>query len=139
MEIVTEITTVQPPFPPFHGGGIFNVSIDSPSRDGETDEDCAARVNKNANRAQRRANEAAIVLAEATRNGEQLDSQGRPHPLRRNLDDEFIRVDGHDVYKTPSANLAMAANELAWLEQTLEVAKVAAMLKVAHCQVNEIR
>ena len=40
--------------------------------------------------------------------------------------------------KTPSANLVVAANELARLEQTPEVAKVTAMLKVAHCQVNEI-
>ena len=73
------------------------------------------------------------MLAEAARNGEQLDSQGRPCPLHRNLDDEFVRVDGHDVYKTPSANLAVAANELARLKQTLEVAKVAAMLKAACC------
>ena len=79
------------------------------------------------------------MLAEAARNGEQLDSQGRPHPLCRNLNNEFVYVDGHDVYKTPSTNLAMAANELTWLEQTLEVAKVAAMLKAAHYQVNEIR
>ena len=75
------------------------------------------------------------MLAEAARN-DQLDSQGRPHPLQRNLKDEFVRVDGHDVYKTPSANLVVAANELAWLPQTLEVAT---MLKAAHCQVNEIR
>jgi len=34
--------------------------------------------------------------------------------------------------------LAVAANELVWLPQTPEVAKVAAMLKAAHCQVNEI-
>ena len=45
----------------------------------------------------------------------QLDSQGRPCQLQRNLDDEFVRVDGHDVYKTLSANLAVAANELARL------------------------
>ena len=75
------------------------------------------------------------MLAEAARNGEQLDSQGRPRPLRHNLDDEFICVNGHDVYKTPSANLAVVANELARLEQTLEVAKVTAMLKATHCQV----
>ena len=62
----------------------------------------------------------------------QLDSQGRPRQLHRNLDDEFVRVDGHDVYKTPSANLAMAANELAQLPQTPEVTKVVAMLKAAH-------
>ena len=73
------------------------------------------------------------MLAEAARNEEQLDSQGRPRPLRCNLDDEFIPIDGHDVYKTPSANLAVAANELARLEQTPEVAKVAAMLKAAYC------
>ena len=77
------------------------------------------------------------MLAEAARN-EQLDSQGRPRPLQCNLDDEFVRVDGHDIYKTPTANLAMTTNELAWLEQTPEVVNVAAMLKAAHCQVNEI-
>ena len=33
----------------------------------------------------------------------------------------------------------MAANELAWLLQTPEVAKVATMLKAAHYQANEIR
>ena len=120
-ETVAETTAVQPPFPPFRGGRIFNVSIDSPPRDGEIDEDHAARINRNANRAQRRANEAAIVLAEAACNGEQLDSQGRPHPLHRNLDDKFVRVDGHDIYKTPSTNLAVAANELARFEQTTEV------------------
>ena len=55
-----------------------------------------------------------------------------------NLNDEFIRIDGLDVYKTPSTNLAVAANELTWLPQTPKVAKVAAMLKAAHYQVNEI-
>ena len=54
------------------------------------------------------------MLAEAAHN-EQLDSQGRPCPLHRNLDDKFILVDGHDVYKTPSANLVVATNELAQL------------------------
>ena len=67
------------------------------------------------------------MLAEAARK-EQLDSQGRPRPLQCNLDDEFVRVDSHDVYKAPCTNLVVAANELARLEQTLEVAKVAAML-----------
>ena len=78
------------------------------------------------------------MLTEAARN-EQLNSHGRPRPLQCNLNDEFVHVDGHDVYKTPSANLAMATNELAQLPQTSEVAKVATMLKEAHCQVNEIR
>ena len=72
------------------------------------------------------------MLAEAARN-DQLDSQGSPHQLQCNLDDEFVHVDGHDMYKTPSANLAVAANELARLPQTSEVAKVTTMLKAAHC------
>ena len=78
------------------------------------------------------------MLAEAARN-DRLDSQGSPRLLQRNLDDEFVHVDNHDVYKIPSANLAMAANKLARLPQTPEVAKVAAMLKAVHCQVNVIR
>ena len=39
--------------PPFRGGAIFNVSIDSPSRNGETKEEHAARENQNINYAQR--------------------------------------------------------------------------------------
>ena len=73
------------------------------------------------------------MLADAARNREQLNSQGRPHPLCCNLDNEFVHVDSHNVYKTPSANLAIDANELAWLEQMLEVTKVTVMLKAAHC------
>ena len=65
METVAETTVEQPPFPPFYGGAIFN---DSPLREGETKEDRATRVNRNVNHAQRRANEAALVLAEAARN-----------------------------------------------------------------------
>ena len=82
---------------------IFNVSVDSPPRNGETEEERATRENRNVNRAQRRANENALAMAE-----QQLDSQGRP--LQCNLDEEFLHVDGHDVYKTSSANLAVAAN-----------------------------
>ena len=78
------------------------------------------------------------MRAEAAQNN-RLNSQGRPLPLHRDLDEEFLRIDGYDVFKTPSANLAVAANELAHFPQTLELAKVAAMLKAAHCQVNEIR
>ena len=77
------------------------------------------------------------MRTEAARNN-RLDSQGRPLQLHRDLDEEFLHIDGHDVFKTPSANLPVAANELARLLQTPELAKVATMLKAAHCQVNEI-
>ena len=51
MEIVAKTTAKQPPFPPFYGGAIFNVSVDNTQREGETEEDRAARVNRNINRA----------------------------------------------------------------------------------------
>ena len=75
-ETIAETSAEQPPFPPFHGGAIFNVSVDSPPREGETEEDHSARINRNINRAQRRANEATLAMVEA-----QLDSQGRPRQL----------------------------------------------------------
>ena len=53
METVAESISEQPPFPPFRGGAIFNVSVDSPPRNGETEEERAARQNQNINRAQR--------------------------------------------------------------------------------------
>ena len=112
MEPLAETFTKQPPLLPFWGGAIFNVSIDSPPRNGEIDEERATRENRNANRAQRHDNERAIAMAEAARDN-QFDSQGRP--LHRNLNEEFLRVDGHDVFKTPSANLAVVANKLAHL------------------------
>ena len=37
--------------PPFQGGAIFNVSIDSPPQNGETEEERVARENRNINRA----------------------------------------------------------------------------------------
>ena len=131
METLAETFTEQLTLPPFHGSTIFNVSVDIPPQNGGTEEERATRENQNVNRAQRQANKITLAIAE-----QQLDSQGRP--LQHNLDDEFVRVDGHDIYKTPSANLPVAANELAWLPQTSKVTKVIAMLKVVHCQVNEI-
>ena len=51
METVTETTTELLPLPPFRGGAIFNVSVDSLLREGEIEEDRAARVNRNVNHA----------------------------------------------------------------------------------------
>lgn len=51
METIAETTAEQPPFPPFCGGAIFNVGVDSPLQKGETKEDRAAHVNRNINRA----------------------------------------------------------------------------------------
>ena len=48
-------------------------------------------------------------------------------------------VDNQLVEQTSSVNLAMATNELGRLPQTLEVAKIQALLKAAQVQVNDIR
>ena len=52
METLTETFSEQLLLPPFWGGAIFNVSIDSPPRNGETEEEHVARENRNVNRAQ---------------------------------------------------------------------------------------
>ena len=51
METIAETTAEQLPLPPFRGGAIFNVSIDSPPWEEETKVDCTAHTNRNVNRA----------------------------------------------------------------------------------------
>ena len=72
-ETLAETFTEQLLLPPFRGGAIFNVSVDNPPQNGETEEERVARENRNVNRAQRRAKENALTMVE-----QQLDSQGRP-------------------------------------------------------------
>ena len=72
-ETLAKTFTEQLPLPPFRGSAIFNISVDRPPRNGETEEERAARENRNVNRAQCQANEISLAMAE-----QQLDSQGRP-------------------------------------------------------------
>jgi len=60
----------------------------------------------------------------------EVDSQGNLC-VAHNLNLEFLQVDGHDVQQMPSTNLAVPTNELARLQQTPEITKVTALLKVA--------
>ena len=53
METLAETFIEQLILPPFRGGAIFNVSVDSPPRNGETEEECVARENQNVNHTQR--------------------------------------------------------------------------------------
>ena len=82
-----------PVFPPRRGDLVLNVSNDEPVVDGETDEQRQQREQRNADRAQRRADE---------------DRQLAP----RNLNDAFDMVGNQQVYKTPSANVAVAMTNL---------------------------
>ena len=52
-ETLAETFSDQFLLPPFWGGAIFNVSIDSPPRNDETKEERVARENRNVNHAQR--------------------------------------------------------------------------------------
>ena len=80
-----------PVFPPRRGDIVFNVSADEPVVDGETDEQRQLREQRNADRARRRA-----------------DEQIPPH----NLNDAFDMVGDQPVYKTTSANVAVAMANL---------------------------
>ena len=50
-ETLVETFTEQLLLPPFRGGAIFNVSVDSPPRNGEIEEERVAHENQNINRA----------------------------------------------------------------------------------------
>ena len=103
------------------------VCHDSTVRDGETNSQRAARENRNADHARCRTDEANAAAAPAT-GGNMVHSQGNLR-VARNLDLEFLQVYGHDVQRTPSANLAVAANELARLQHMSKIAKVTTLLK----------
>ena len=90
-----------PVFSPRRGDLIFNVSIDEPVVDGETDEQKQLREQRNADRAQRRADE---------------ERQLAP----QNLSDAFNMVGNQTVYKTPSVNVAVAMANLDRFPDTLE-------------------
>jgi len=82
-----------PVFPPRQGDLIFNVSNDEPVVDGETDEQKQLREQRNTDCARQRADE---------------ERQLAPH----NLGDAFNMVGDQQVYKTPSANVAVAMANL---------------------------
>jgi len=90
-----------PIFPPQRGDIVFNISADEPAVDGETDEQRQLREQCNADRARRRADE---------------ERQVPPH----NLSDAFDMVGDQPVYKTPSANVAVAMANLDRLPDTPE-------------------
>jgi len=89
-----------PVFPP-RRDLIFNVSNDEPVVDSETDEQKQLREQRNADRARRCADE---------------ERQLAPH----NLNDAFDMVRDQPVYKTPSANVAVAMANQDRIPDTLE-------------------
>jgi len=124
----TRTLSSYPTFPLGFGGMIFHISHDSVTKEGETTEEHDAHLAKNANRQRHRDVEAAPEANE--------DGRGPPRH-QHNLDKAFDMVGDQLVYQTPSANLAVAFNELDKLSHTLEVKKVRAHITVVQVQVNE--
>lgn len=112
------------------------ISYDSATWDGETNSQHVAREGRNSARARRCTEEANTTATAAVAHG--VSDQQRGQHITRNLTKEFLPVDGHDVQPMPSANLTIASNELARIQQMLEIAKATAMLKAAVVQVNDI-
>jgi len=81
---------------------VFNISNDEPVIDEENDEQRQQREQRNADRAQRRADEELRQL------------------VPNNLDDAFDMVGNQQVFKTPSANVAVAMANLNRLPDTPE-------------------
>ena len=106
------------------------LSHDNIAVDGETSVQRREHEARNTNHQQRRQEEA--------KNAAQIASGG-PLLLACNLQQEFLVVDNQQVEQTPSANLAIATNELARLPPTPKVLKIQALLKAAQVQVNDIR
>jgi hypothetical protein len=91
-----------PVFPPRRGDLVFNVSNDEPVLEGETDEQRQQRDQRNAYHSQWRADEEQRQL------------------VPNNLDDGFDMVGDQQVFKTPTANVAVAMGNLDQLSDTPE-------------------
>jgi hypothetical protein len=92
-----------PAFPADFGGAIFAISADQPSREWETDQERADQVERNANCMAHRVERENAKYAKERR------------PIQHDLVDAFDMYGNQQVHKTPSANIAIAMNELAKL------------------------
>jgi hypothetical protein len=118
-ETITGILAEAPLPPRCFPGELFMIRYDSPPRDRETNSQRAIREGRNADHARcRREVDAATTAANAEGSpaigGRDADQQ-RGCRVARNLDEEFIQVNGHEAQPTPSANLVMAMKELSRL------------------------
>jgi hypothetical protein len=120
-------------FPPNFEGIVFTVSNDEPPHDGETDQERVAREKRNADHRARR------VDLENTEEDVANAGVGGQRDIHRDLADAFNMCDNQQVFKTPSANIAIAMNELNKFPESPTLDTVKAYLKAAIVQVNESR
>jgi hypothetical protein len=118
-------------FPPSFEGVVFAVSNDEPPRDGETNQERVAREERNADcRAWR-------VDLENVEEDVADVAMGGQHDICHDLANAFDMCDNQQVFKTPSAIIVIAINELNKFPESLTLDAVKAYLKVATVQVNE--
>jgi hypothetical protein len=122
---------VFPTFLPSFGGAVFAVSNDEPTRDGEIDQDRVAQEESNADR---RAQRVDLENAEEDTANAGVDGQ---RDIRRDLVDAFDMCDNQQVFKTPSANIAVTMNELNRLPESLALNAIRAYLKATTVLVNK--
>jgi hypothetical protein len=100
-----------PRFPPRRGNMVLNVSNDEPTVVGETDEQWQLREQCNADRAERHRLEA-------------KEEERWRGPRPRDLANAFDRVGERQVFRTPSANVAVAMANLDRLPDQPEIQQV---------------
>ena len=119
--------------------------MDSESFNSEDDQQRAKRLHRNGLHTDHRANERVIFQAEEDLDNDERRNprvaRRRPSPLRpRNLENEFVLdYDGHQVFATPSANMAAVLQVFEGLPQTPEIEKACALLHVAATQAQDLR
>jgi hypothetical protein len=120
-------------FSPGFGGAIFAISNNEPPRDGETDQERVAREERNADRRALR-----VDLENVEEDATDAGVSGQ-RDIRRDLTNVFDMCDNQQVFKTSSANIVVAMNELNKLLESSALDAVKAYLKAAIVQVNERR
>jgi hypothetical protein len=98
---------------------------DPPAR-GKTNQQRQERQQRNDDRTQRRIDEdARLAQQQADRDQQEADAVARRNRLQgRNLNDAFDMVGNRSVFKTPSANVAVAIESLKRLPNTLEIQNI---------------
>jgi hypothetical protein len=116
---------------------------EDPPAGGETDQQRQERQQHNANQAQHRIDEdARLTQQQADLDQQEADAAARRNRLQgRNLNDAFDMVENRPVFKTPSANVAVAIEILKRLLDTPEIQNIRedlqAYLQAAMVQTNE--
>jgi hypothetical protein len=116
-----------PVFPPGFEGAVFAVSNE------ETNQERVAQEERNIDRRAQR-----VDLENAEEDVADANAGGQCD-IHHDLTDTFDICDNQQVFKTPSANIVIATNELNKLAESPALDAVKTYLKAATVQVNERR